>query len=183
MPKQASALTTHDIAYTAACIALISISAWITVPIGPVPFTLQTMAIAFVVAAMTPRRIVTTLLGYLLLGAIGVPVFSGMQGGVGVLLGMTGGFLLALVPSSFVAAVLVGDGSSAKRRIVAAYVVDVLMFVIGWAWLMVAGALGPAQAFAAAVAPFIIPDICKVAVGIVVAQAVGRAVPQLGVER
>lgn len=183
MANRAKSLTTHDISFAAACIALMSVSAWITVPVGPVPFTLQTMAVAFVVAAMTPERIVVALLGYLLLGACGLPVFSGMQGGAGVLFGMTGGFLLALAPASLVASAIVGDSSSAKRRIIAAYTVDVMMFVIGWAWLMVAGALGPAQAFAAAVAPFIVPDICKVAAGIAVAQVVSRAVPQLGVQQ
>ena len=180
MAGESRSLTTHDIAYSAACIALVAVAAWVTVPIGPVPFTLQTMAIAFVVAAMTPRRIVVSLLGYLLLGAVGLPVFSGMQGGAGVLFGMTGGFLIALIPASVVAAMIVGDGSDVRRRVAAAYATDAIMFLVGWAWLAYVGGLDPAQAFAAGVAPFVVPDLCKVAAGIAVAQAVARAVPQLG---
>lgn len=65
-------------------------SAWVTVPLGPVPFTLQTFVLALLPQVMLTRDALFTVVVYLLLGAVGVPVFSGLQGGVGVLLGPTG---------------------------------------------------------------------------------------------
>lgn len=83
---------TRSIAFVALSIALIAVSAWITVP-GPIPFTLQMFAISFMIAVLTPKQAMAAIFGYLLLGAIGVPVFSGMRGGIAMLMGPTGGFL------------------------------------------------------------------------------------------
>ena len=70
-----------------------AVSAWVTVPLGPVPFTLQMFAIVFAVAVLKPREAIAAMAGYLILGAVGLPVFSGMRGGLGILAGPTGGFL------------------------------------------------------------------------------------------
>ena len=84
---------TRAIAFIGLTIAITAISAWVTVPIGPVPFTLQMFAVTFAVVVLTPREAIASIAGYLALGAVGVPVFSGMRGGIGVLAGPTGGFL------------------------------------------------------------------------------------------
>lgn len=62
-------------------------------PLGPIPFTLQMFAITFAIVVLSPKEAIAAITGYLLLGAVGVPVFSGMRGGIGVLAGPTGGFL------------------------------------------------------------------------------------------
>ena len=87
-----AASRTRSIAFVALSIALIAVSAWIIVP-GPIPFTLQMFAVPFMIAVLTPKQAMAAIFGYLILGAIGVPVFSGMRGGIGVLMGPTGGFL------------------------------------------------------------------------------------------
>lgn len=58
-------------------VALLAVSAQVMVPIGPVPFTLQTLVLAMVPAVLDPATSVLTVLAYVLLGAIGLPVFSG----------------------------------------------------------------------------------------------------------
>lgn len=83
----------RSIAYVALTIAIMAVSAWITVPLGPIPFTLQMFAFTFAIVVLRPSEAIAATAGYLLLGAIGVPVFSGMRGGLGVLAGPTGGFL------------------------------------------------------------------------------------------
>ena len=70
---------TETVAFCGLAIALLAISAWVTVPLGPVPFTLQTMVLVFVVVLFPPREALVSVFGYLALGAIGVPVFSGMK--------------------------------------------------------------------------------------------------------
>ncbi|MDO4183546.1 MAG: biotin transporter BioY [Coriobacteriia bacterium] len=82
-----------SVAFIALSIAIMAVSAWITVSLGPIPFTLQMFAITFAIVVLRPSEAVCAIAGYLVLGAMGVPVFSGMRGGIGVLLGPTGGFL------------------------------------------------------------------------------------------
>lgn len=83
----------RSIAFTGLTIAIMAVSAWVTVPIGPIPVTLQMFAVTFAIVVLSPKQAIAAITGYLLLGAVGVPVFSGMRGGVGVLAGPTGGFL------------------------------------------------------------------------------------------
>ena len=75
-------------------VAITAVCAWVTVPLGPVPFTLQMFAITFAICTLTPKQAIAAIYAYVALGAIGLPVFSGMRGGLGVLAGPTGGFLL-----------------------------------------------------------------------------------------
>ena len=91
--KTLASSRTRSIAQVALCIAIMAVCAWVTVPLGPVPFTLQTFAVAFAILALRPGEAVAATAGYLVLGAVGLPVFSGMRGGIGMLAGPTGGFL------------------------------------------------------------------------------------------
>lgn len=113
----------ESIAFCGLSIALLTVSAWITVPLGPIPFTLQTMMLVFVVLLFPPREALASVFGYLALGALGAPVFSGMKGGMASLLGPTGGFIIGFGLGA-VAAVLIlkawkspaARGAAAVRR-------------------------------------------------------------------
>lgn len=75
------------------CAALMAVCAWIAVPVGDISITLQTFGIFFTLAFLGGRQGAAVCGVYLLLGAVGLPVFSGFQGGIGILLGPTGGYL------------------------------------------------------------------------------------------
>lgn len=77
--------------------ALLAVSAQVMLPLGPVPFTLQTLVLAMVPAVLDPATSVFTVLAYVVLGAVGLPVFAGFNGGIGALAGPTGGFLWGFV--------------------------------------------------------------------------------------
>ena len=89
----ASASRTRSIAFVGLAVAIMAVSAWVTVPLGPVPFTLQMFAITFAIVMLSPKECIAAIVLYLALGAIGLPVFSGMSGGIAKLMGPTGGFL------------------------------------------------------------------------------------------
>lgn len=91
--KTSASARTRSVAFVGLTIAIMAVSAWVTVPLGPIPFTLQMFAVTFAVVVLQPKEAIAAITGYLLLGAVGVPVFSGMRGGIGVLAGPTGGFL------------------------------------------------------------------------------------------
>ena len=75
------------------CTALLVLCAWIAIPVGSISFTLQTFGIFLTLGVLGGKRGTLVILVYLLLGAVGVPVFSGFQGGFGTLLGVSGGYL------------------------------------------------------------------------------------------
>ena len=92
---------TYDLAYIAIFAVLIAICSWISIP-ATVPFTLQTFAVFMAVGLLGGKRGTIAVLTYVLLGAIGVPVFAGFSGGVGALLGNSGGYIVGFIFSALV---------------------------------------------------------------------------------
>ena len=181
-PLAATSSRSRSIAFTALSIAIMAVSAWITVPIGPVPFTLQMFAVTFAILVLAPKQAIGAIAGYLALGAIGVPVFSGMRGGIGVLLGPTGGFLWGYLIGVTLA---VGLLALFRRRGIDNFAVGMLCglvftavaYACGWFQYMFVAGVGPIESFLVTVAPFIIVDVLKIAAATAVARTVIRAVP------
>ncbi len=150
------------------------------VTVGTVPITLQIFPVVLA-ALLLPAEWATLAMGvYLVLGAAGVPVYAHGAGGLGVLFGPTGGYIVGFVLGALAGALTRRAIAAAFERAiadVAASVVTVaVVYLVGWAWL----AFGPTHmsaiaAFIGGVAPFLIPDLIKGAVAIVVATAVRRA--------
>ncbi len=186
-----SASRTYTIALCGLSIALLTVASWITVPLGPVPFTLQTFMLVFIVLALTPRQAVISVLGYLALGAIGVPVFAGMSGGAAQLMGPSGGFLIGFGLGAMLAAIMLrawpepacerpaGKRLSRLRTCCAAIIVLAASYLCGWVQFMVVVNVGPLEAFAMAIAPFIVLDLIKAALAASMARTLKSAVPAL----
>ena len=92
---------TRDMVYIAMFAVLIAVCSWISVP-ATVPFTLQTFGVFVTVGVLGGKRGSLSVLVYLLLGMIGVPVFAGFSGGIGCLLGNTGGYIIGFLFSALV---------------------------------------------------------------------------------
>lgn len=180
----------------AAAIACMAVTAWVTVPIGPVPLSLSPLAIFFALFALRPRDAFIAIVGYVVLGAVGLPIFTGFRGGIGALFGPTGGFIMGFAIGACVVLPLGKLLSTRKafssqntmsffgsqiekgflyRNFVIGIVFAAVYYVFGWAWLMSVGQLSAGAAFAAAVAPFIVPDFLKMVLAVFLAQAVSAA--------
>lgn len=170
-------MSARSIARCDICITLLAVSAWITVPLGPVPFTMQTFVLALLPQVMRTRDAAFTVVVYLLLGTVGVPVFSGFQGGPGVLLGPTGGYLLGFAAGMPVAgAIMRADVLPRRARgVMAGLVLLAVSYVLGTLQLMHVYAIDAPAALAVAVVPFAVPDVVKVAASVGVAERVCRA--------
>ena len=181
-PLAATSSRTRSIAFCALSIAIIAVSAWVTVPLGPIPFTLQMFAVTFAILVLTPKQAIATIAGYLALGAIGVPVFSGMRGGIGVLMGPTGGFLWGYLIGVAVAAFIL---SAFRSRGMDNFAVSMLCGVVftaiayacGWFQYQIVAGVGPFESFLVTVAPFIVVDLAKIAAATAAARVVIRALP------
>ena len=190
----------RSIVYCAAAIACMAVTAWVTVPIGPVPLSLSPLAIFFTLFALKPRDAFIAICGYVALGAIGLPVFTGFRGGIGALFGPTGGFIMGFVVGACIVlplshllskrAAFASDeratflGGQVKRGfLLRSLIVGVccaaIYYVFGWLWLMWVGQLTAEAAFVAAVAPFVVPDLLKMLLAVFLAQAVGAAQSRL----
>lgn len=158
--------------------ALLAVSAAVSLALGPVPFTLQTLVLALLPVALGGRAAATSVAVYLLLGAAGLPVFSGMQGGLGVLAGPTGGFLWGFLVGEALAALVLGEGAAAAsgpRAWAAAGCVLVASYAAGTIQLMAVLDVGLVAALGSAVVPFVVPDLVKTAVGVTAGRRVRRA--------
>ncbi len=173
-------LTVRDMTYIAVFAAVIAVCAWITIPAGDVPFTLQTFGVFAAVGVLGGRRGTIAVLLYLMLGAVGLPVFSGFGGGLGVLMGVTGGYIAGFLLSALVmwaAELLWGRSAPA---LAAGMVLGLLAcYAMGTAWYMVlyAVATGPVGALAVlakCVVPFVVPDLCKIALALLLTRRVAR---------
>lgn len=170
----------RQLATAALIAALLCASAYITVPLQPVPVTLQVFFVVLAGLLLTAPWATAAMAVYLLLGAAGLPVFAGAKGGLGVLAGPTGGylvgFLLAALVSSLVREALVrtqtrpvlADGIAAGFAILVVYTVGTVQLA------MVTG-MSAAEAVAVGVVPFLVLDAAKAAAAVVVATAVRRA--------
>ena len=161
-------LTTLDMVYIALFSVLIAICAWISIP-ATIPFTLQTFAVMCAMGLLGGKRSTLTVLLYLLMGSVGLPVFSGFRGGIGMLLGVTGGYLIGFLASTLAYWLLTHLlGNSLWVRLSGMVLGLVLCYAFGTAWFMLAyaaatGPIGLATALAWCVFPFVIPELVKIA--------------------
>lgn len=102
MPVSSSHTKVLSLTYVALMAALMAVCAWITIPVGPVPFTMQTFAVFAALGLLGGKRGTLAVVVYLLLGLVGLPVFAGFSSGAAALLGPTGGFLLGFLASALV---------------------------------------------------------------------------------
>jgi biotin transport system substrate-specific component len=146
----------------------IALAAQVAVPLPftPVPMTLQPLAVLLVGAALGSTRGAATAILYLLEGIGGMPVFAQGHAGWAWMLGATAGFLWSYPLAAWVAGRFSerGWGSTTARAVAGMLAALALVYAGGWAWLAVLTS-SPRAAFAAAVAPFVLADVVKVAIG------------------
>ena len=157
---------TIDLAYIALGAVLIAVCSWISIP-TTVPFTMQTFAMFFVPSTLGGKRGTTAILVYVLLGAVGVPVFANFTSGIGILLGNTGGYILGFLFIGLIYWLMVHFlGKKLWVEILAMVIGLAVCYAFGTAWFLFVytranGAVGLAMVLSWCVIPFILPDLVK----------------------
>lgn len=150
---------------------LIGICSWITLP-GAVPFTLQTFGVFLTVMVLGGKRGTIAVLLYIFLGLVGIPVFSGFRGGIGVLLGNTGGYIFGFIFSALLMWTLERFfGKKLWTQALSMLLGLLACYTFGTAWFMViyaqnSGAIGLGTVLGMCVVPFVIPDFIKIALAL-----------------
>lgn len=181
MPEQ-TVSQTRDLTLVALFTALTAVCAWIYIPV-PAPlvhFTMHTFAIFAALLILGGKRGTCAIAAYLLLGAVGAPVFSGFRGGPGVLLGATGGYIVGFLFTGllyWLATARLGEALPVK--IGACVLGMAAYYAFGTAWYLALYAMkdspvGLTAALGYCVFPFVIPDLIKLALAALLAQRVGK---------
>lgn len=142
--------------YCAIFAALLAVCAWLCIPLGDVVITVQTFGVFLALSLLGGKWGTLSIAIYLLLGAVGLPVFSGFRGGIGSLLGVTGGFLWGFLISGLVFWALERFGK------VPAMVAGLLAcYLCGCGWFRVYSGGGIGYILLRCVVPYLIPDAIK----------------------
>ena len=155
--------------YSAMFAALLAVCSWISIG-GVVPFTLQTFAVAAALCMLGARLGGLAITAWILLGAVGAPVFANFNGGLGALLGTTGGYILGfLFAAPLYALAQKLPCRKVVRQAVGLLLALIAVYAFGTIWYAIAYAQG-SEAFAFALAncvlPFVLPDLVKLSLAL-----------------
>ena len=170
---------TLTITLAALMAALTAVCSWMTIP-ATVPVTLQTFAVFLTLMVLGGKTGTVSILLYICIGAAGVPVFAGFKGGLSVLVGPTGGYILGFL---FCGLIYMAFGRLIKKsmvfEIISLLTGLVICYAFGTVWFIIAmdlkeTAYSLGAALSACVVPFIIPDILKLAAAVTIAKQLKR---------
>lgn len=173
---------TYDMVYIAVFAVVMAICSWISIP-ATVPFTLQTFGVFLAVGVLGGKRGTLSILVYILLGAVGVPVFAGFSGGISSLFGNAGGYIIGFL----VGALIMWGMEKVMGRKTWALAVQMVVglivcYAFGTAWFMImytrsAGPVGLVTVLGWCVFPFIIPDLIKIVVALGLTKSLKKVLP------
>lgn len=172
---------TVDMAYIALFAVMIAVCSWISIP-ATVPFTLQTFGVFLAVGVLGGKRGTLAVLVYLLLGMVGLPVFAGFSGGMGCLLGSTGGYIVGFLFSALVMWAIERFLGKKPWVLALSMVLGLIVcYAFGTVWFMqvyakTTGAIGLWTALGWCVFPYILPDLVKIVLAMVLCKRLATAI-------
>lgn len=162
----------RELAYISLFAVVIAVCSWICVP-AMIPFTMQTLGVFTTVGCLGGKRGTVAVLLYLFLGVIGLPVFAGFQGGIGVLMGTTGGYLFGFLGSALIMWAMEHLFGNSKTVLFLSMLAGLLVcYCVGTLWFAAvyartSGAVGIWTVLLWCVAPYVVPDLVKIALSMV----------------
>jgi biotin transport system substrate-specific component len=165
--RKGFAVVRRAIVLAAFGVALLAVSAKINLPLPYVPMTLQTLVVLMIGAVYGWRLGTLTIIAYLAVGALGLPVFAGSVGGLKPLTGATAGFLSGFVVAAFITGWFSERGwdRSMVRLFVVMAIGHIVIMAMGFAWLAYGMKLGAEKAWLVGVMPFLAGALVKNTLG------------------
>jgi biotin transport system substrate-specific component len=159
-------------AYASLLAALTAVGAYIAIPIGPVPIVLQNLFVYLTGLLLGSRWGLMGIAAYLLAGAVGLPVFAGGKGGIGHLVGPTGGYLLGFLPAVAIIG-LVTEKTEGKILfgVAALVAATAVIYACGITWLSVVTGMTVVQSLVVGMVPFLPGDAVKIAAALFIARS------------
>lgn len=161
-------ITTQQMALVAIMTALTCILAPFSLPIGPVPISLTNLVIYFSLYLLGWKLGTLSYVIYLLIGLVGVPVFSGFTAGPAKLFGPTGGYLIGFIPMAIIAGIVIDKFSQRWIQILGMIVGTAICYAFGTAWFCIQAGYTVSAALAVCVIPFIPADLIKMVIAMII---------------
>ena len=176
MSEKKQKLKALDLAYVGLSAALIAVCAWIAIPLT-VSITLQTMAICLVAGLFGWKRGTLSVIIYILLGMIGLPVFTGFKSGLAVITGPTGGYVLGFIFTAIIVGIATEKVGKKIWQCILFMAIGVLVcYLFGTIWFTIAYKVTFASALSTCVLPFLLPDAVKIIVASILVNRLKRFV-------
>lgn len=172
--KREEKSNTKEMALIGVMTAIICIMGPLSLPIGPVPLSMGTLAIYFAVYVLGMKKGVISCLIYLLIGLVGIPVFSSFSCGPAKLLGPTGGYLIGYIFLALICGFVIDKTDNMFICFLGMLLGTSVLYAFGTAWLAYSAKMTFPQALAAGVLPFIAGDAAKMAIAVITGQQVKR---------
>ena len=175
-------LTTYQMAFTAVMAAMLCVLGPLTVPIGAIPISLANFVICLAAWLLGPRFGTLSVAIYLVIGLVGVPVFSGYGAGIAKVAGPTGGYLVGYLLLAFIGGLVI-EKSKGQPVLSALGLIagDAACYVLGTAWFVFQMQCELSYALAVCVYPFIALDLAKIVVSCIVGALLRKRLEQAGV--
>ena len=158
--------------YASLLAALTAVGAFLAIPIGPVPIVLQNMFVYLTGLLLGGRWGMASVGVYLLAGAVGLPVFAGGLGGIGRLIGPTGGYLIGYLPTVLIIGKIAHNARPRMMTDIVAMVLGTLiLYACGVLWLKNVSGMPLAKTLALGMYPFLIGDALKISAAAAIAKA------------
>lgn len=158
--------------------AVMCIFSVITIPVGTIPISMGIFALVLTSCVLNPKQAVSAIAVYVLLGMIGLPVFSGFRSGISVITGPTGGYILAYIPSAMLISCLASRYAKSVRAVIKLSAVSflgvLLCYAAGTVQYMLVTHVGAVEALLICVAPFAVFDLIKCIAGAYLAYKIRR---------
>lgn len=179
--KNGKKFSTSTMAVVALMTAVLCVLAPFSIPVGAIPISLGTLGLYLAVMILGRKRATVVCLMYLLIGFIGLPVFSGFSGGPAKLFGPTGGYLIGYVLLTIVAGWFVDKYAAKKGMCLLGLAFGtVVCYITGTAWLAFQMELDFGAALMVGVVPFLIGDVVKIFVAVWIGMIIRRAIGKAG---
>lgn len=156
--------------------AITCVLAPLSMPIGPVPISLTNLVIYISVVLIGWKKATLSYLVYLLIGLVGLPVFSGFTGGAGKLLGPTGGYLIGFIFMAIISGIFIEKFDNKILWAFGMLLGTIITYAFGTLWLARQMDIGLIEALYIGVIPFVIGDIIKIIIAIVIAPIIKKRV-------
>ena len=177
--EQKKKFTVTDLVYIAVFAAIMAVCSWISIPTA-VPFTMQTFAVFIAFVVLGGKRGTMAVLVYILMGAVGLPVFAGFTGGIGALAGTSGGYIIGFLGSALV---MWGMEKVVGRKTIPQFLAMlaglIVCYAFGTVWFLAVylSSTGPVGLFTVlgwCVAPLVVPDVLKILLALALGKRIRR---------
>ena len=161
-------MKTRDIVLIGVFAAMICVFAPFSVPVGPIPISLASFAV-YIASALGAKKGCAAVGIYILIGALGLPVFSGFSGGISKIAGLTGGYIIGYMFCALLSGIIIERAGNKKSAYPMAFIIGTaILYAFGTAWFMIQSGNGLYESLLACVIPFLIGDAVKIAAASVI---------------